>query len=137
MLILSLLCTACQRDSASPANAMGSLTPLDDARAPMPAPSALAIPIEFQGNWAESAQACGKPHEAQLQIGQDRLRFSESEGVIVSSTQDGRNLDLQIQLEGDGQTWQAHYRFVLSDGGNTLTDVTDKGPGLARVRCQH
>jgi hypothetical protein len=131
-----MLCSACQRDTAS-SKAMGGLTPLDDTRAPMPAADALAIPVQFQGRWAESTRACDKPHEAQLQIGRDRVRFGKRESVIVASTYDGRNLELQIQREGKGRISQAHHRFTLSDDGDTLSDVADNGNGLHWVRCRY
>jgi hypothetical protein len=134
--LLLLLCSACQRDISS-SKAMGGLTPLDDARAPMPAPDALAVPVQFQGSWAESTQACGRPHHTQLQIGRDRVRFGERESVIVASTYDGRNLELQIQREGKGQISQARHRFTLSDDGDTLSDVIDRGKDLHFVRCRH
>ncbi|MET0288335.1 MAG: hypothetical protein ABW178_01765 [Pseudoxanthomonas sp.] len=133
---LAALCAGCDRrfGASVPGSPAGAITPLDDARAPMPDPQALAVPQAFQGEWATRAAQCGRQDEGHLQIAADQVRFSESHGVIVGATVEDGTLELQIQLEGQGQTSQAQYRFALSDTGHALIDVTD-GPGLRRVRC--
>lgn len=91
------------------------------------------VPERFRGDWAASAAACDRPGEvSRLHIGDDDIRFHESEGPIVSVSGSGDTTTVEARLTGEGETRLASYTFTLSADGNTLTD---SGNGFARVRC--
>lgn len=91
------------------------------------------VPERFRGDWAASAAACDRPGEfSRLHVGDDAIRFYESEGPIVSVAGSGNTATIQARLTGEGETWVASYTFTVSGDGNTLTDSTN---GITRVRC--
>ena len=91
------------------------------------------VPERFRGDWAASAAACNQPGEvSRLHVGDDDIRFHESEGPIVSVSASGDTATVEARLTGEGETRVASYTFTLSADGNTLTDSTN---GFARVRC--
>ena len=91
------------------------------------------MPARFQGRYAASAPACDSPGDpSRLTIGRDTLQFHESTGPVIAVAGDGPEATITASLTGEGDTWDAVYRFRLSDDGRTLTDVDN---GLARVRC--
>lgn len=95
--------------------------------------SEVEVPERFRGEWAASAAACNQPGEvSRLYVGDDDIRFHESEGPIVSVSGSGDTATVEARLTGEGETRVASYTFTLSADGNTLTDSTN---GFARVRC--
>ena len=95
--------------------------------------SEVEVPERFRGDWAASAAACNQPGEvSRLHVGDDDIRFHESEGPIVSVSASGDTATIEARLTGEGETRVASYTFTLSADGNTLTDSTN---GFARVRC--
>jgi hypothetical protein len=97
---------------------------------------AAMVPADFQGRWAGSRAQCGVHHEASLTVHEERVDFYESRGSVLSVTV-ARPLEIELELEltGEGQTWRAVTRFVLSKDKRTLTDVTNSRSPFARVRC--
>jgi hypothetical protein len=92
--------------------------------------------MEFRGRWASSENRCGVAHEGSLSIYEDRIDFYESRGKVLSVTVvSPMEVELQIESTGEGQTWQQVRRFVLSEGGRTLTDITNARYPFSRVRC--
>lgn len=112
---------------------------MDDAVERMPRPDrvraadgAPSVPERYRGDWAADAAACERRGDvSRLRIGQQDIRFHESEGPIVSVDDRGGTLELVAQLSGEGETREAAYAFSLSPDGNTLTDAS----GYARQRC--
>lgn len=93
-----------------------------------------SIPGRFQGEWQRDRGACGRAGEGRLLIGPATVRFHQGRGRLQAlHAEDGR-LDLALQLHGEGRTWEATYRFRLSDDGRRLTDLSS-GNGLVRLRC--
>ena len=90
------------------------------------------VPARYRGEWAATAEACDRQGEvSQLVIGDDSIRFHESEGPVVSLVERGNELTLLARLTGEGETRDASYTYHLSADGNTLTDLN----GFARQRC--
>ena len=94
------------------------------------------VPAAFQGRWAGSPALCDVAHEASLTIHEDRLDFYESRGKVLSATiTSPSEVELEIELTGEGQTWREVTRFGLSEDKRTLTDVTNSRYKFSRVRC--
>ena len=92
----------------------------------------VAVPERYRGEWAATAEACDRPGEvSQLVIGEDSIRFHESEGPVLSLAERGSELTLLARLTGEGETREASYTFRLSADGDTLTDLH----GFVRRRC--
>lgn len=131
---LVLVVTACNqvpegtdREALSPAGESGS-------EANEQAAAGIRIPRRFQGEWQGDPGACGTAAEARLLIGPDSLRFHESVGSLQALNAEGGRLDVALQLRGEGRTWEATYRFRLSEDGRRLTDLSS-GNGMVRLRC--
>ena len=92
-------------------------------------------PVQFQGRWASTRNQCNIPHEGRLTLYPDRVEFHESRGKILSVSSRGPlEIELNVELTGEGETSHRVLRFVLSKDGRTLTDVTNRPP-VARVHC--
>lgn len=88
----------------------------------------------FLGRYAADADACRQAsHETRLIIEPTHIRFHESSGAITDVRQGKDELSITAQLTGEGEIREASYRFRLSDGGSTLSDV---GNGMSRRRCR-
>jgi hypothetical protein len=92
------------------------------------------IPARFQGEWQRDRGRCGNADESRLLIGPESIRFHESVGTLQALHADEGRLDVALRLRGEGQAWEATYRFVLSSDGSRLTDLSS-GNGLVRLRC--
>jgi len=112
------------------------LSPVDESGldADEQAAAGIRIPGRFQGEWQGDPGACGTAAEGRLLIGPDSLRFHESVGSLQAMNADNDRLDVALQLRGEGQTWEATYRFRLSEDGSRLTDLSS-GNGMVRLRC--
>ena len=94
------------------------------------------VPAEFRGRWAGSENQCGSAHEGSLSIYEDRIDSYEGRGRVLSVfVVSPSEVELQIESTGEGQTWQEVRRFVLSEDGRTLTDITNARYPFSRVRC--
>lgn len=97
--------------------------------------TAARIPARFQGEWQrDHPAACGTADEGRLLVGPESIRFHESVGALQALHADHERLDVALQLRGEGQVWEATYRFRLSDQGRRLTDLSS-GNGMVRLRC--
>lgn len=92
------------------------------------------IPARFQGEWQRDTGNCGNADEGRLLIGPGSVRFHESIGALQALHADDGRLDLALRLRGEGQSWEATYRFRLSEDGRRLTDLSS-GNGMVRLRC--
>jgi hypothetical protein len=134
--LATCLLAACTQGAAPQAPAdPGTMPSTASERTSMPdAPvTAALIPARFVGTWAAGAAACaavGDP--SRLVIAADRLRFHESSGPLRSVSVNGDDLSLTAALTGEGETREATYRFMLSDGDTVLTD---RDAGMVRRRC--
>lgn len=147
---LALATLLCGCNAADDGDAAGRAA-VDDATIGTPAPSdprnasdqppaeppaepedEMEVPERYRGDWAADAAACDRPGEvSRLHIGDDAIRFHESEGPIVSVEERDGTLAITARLTGEGETREASYAFTLSPDGNTLTDAG----GYARQRC--
>jgi hypothetical protein len=96
------------------------------------------IPAQFQGKWDLDLESCNSPvrPEGRLDISADRVRFYESGGSVRSVvTHSNSDIELSIELSGEGETWISDTYFRLSDDQKSLTDITNGEPGFVRYRC--
>jgi hypothetical protein len=95
------------------------------------------IPAQFQGKWDSDLQSCNsRASEGRLDISADRVQFYESGGPVQKVVTYGNSdIELSIELSGEGQTWISDNYFRLSDNQNSLTDLTRGEPGFVRYRC--
>ncbi len=101
------------------------------------APQQQTIPAQFRGKWDWDLESCSsRASEGKLIISADRVEFYESEGSVRSVVAHGNSdLELSIELSGEGETWISDKYFRLSDDQKSLTDLTNGKPGFVRYRC--
>lgn len=91
------------------------------------------VPERYRGAYAADALACERPGDpTQLDIARDAIAFHESSGKVLRVTAEPGAMTVTAALAGEGQAWEATYRFGLSADGRVLTDLDG---GMARVRC--
>lgn len=96
------------------------------------------IPAQFQGKWDLDVESCSSPvrPEGRLDISADRVEFYESGGPVRNVvTHSNSDIELSIELSGEGETWISDKYFRLSEDQNSLTDLTNGNPGFVRYRC--
>ncbi len=97
------------------------------------------VPDRFQGEWNFNLDFCGSspPSEGRLVIGADRIQFYESAGPVRNVVTHGNSdLELTIELSGEGETWLSDNYFRLSDDRKSLTTITNGNLGYVRYRCR-
>lgn len=112
---------------------IAGLAPCAFAVSPVAAPT---IPAAFRGAWAASLAGCKHLDDSALTLTADTLTFAESHGPVVGVRQPQPDeLDVQIKLKGEGQSWVESYRYRLSADGKVLNDISTPGQTLPRHRC--
>ncbi|MEB3281402.1 MAG: hypothetical protein VKK42_21020 [Lyngbya sp.] len=95
------------------------------------------IPAQFWGKWDLDLKSCSsRGSEGSLIISADRIKFYESIGSVRSVVTHGNSdLDLTMELSGEGETWISNYYFRLSDDRKSLTGLTNGNREFVRYRC--
>ena len=95
------------------------------------------VPDRFQGEWNDNLESCGsRGSQGRLFISPDRIEFYESAGPVRNVLTRGNfDLELTVELSGEGQTWLSDRYFRLSGDRQSLTDTTNGNPGFVRYRC--
>lgn len=105
--------------------------------APVMAQGQATIPDGFRGTWAGSHDKCGVPSEGRLTVYADRIGFYESRGrVLAVKVISEREVEVSLELSGEGQVWRRTVRYRLSEDGRSMTDVTEPKYQTVRVRCE-
>jgi hypothetical protein len=93
------------------------------------------IPTQFQGEWNEDIQACGKGiNDSELHIGPKMINYYESDGEIRKVIlHNNKAITVTASYTGEGQVWDSTVQFVLW-GTNALSQITD-GNKFVRYRC--
>lgn len=105
------------------------------AAAPDSAEQDTIIPDQFRGQWRGRQTECGRPAESSLGITADSVNFYESRGrVLAVDAMKERDIEVLVELSGEGQVWRQTRRFKLSEDGAALTELTTEGH-VVRVRC--
>ena len=107
------------------------------APAPVPRDVQFAMPPEFQGEWNEDRQHCGTGlNDSRLRITATTVRFYESGGPVKAVVRRGAfEIMFIAELSGEGQSWLAAHRLILSSDGSYIMVPSDEGPDLVRYRC--
>lgn len=138
--------TACQQSAAPPeSDASPTAAPAPTAATPastetISAPAtATAIPERFRGIWDSGEGRCNPASELGLEIGAASIEFYESLGAVTGVTVESPDsIVVDLAMEGEGERWTRTNRYVLSDGGATLTPSEVGGPpsaAIPRTRC--
>lgn len=91
-----------------------------------------AVPDAFRGEWASRANHCFLPHEYRLHVTERLFNFGPERNVVVSQRAiTSTEWEFGLQSSGSGST----RRFALSADQRQLTDLTDRGNPITRVRC--
>jgi hypothetical protein len=109
------------------------LAPCVLAASPVAGPT---IPAAFRGVWAASLAGCRRLDDSALTLTATTLTFAESHGRVVGVRQPKPDeLEVQIKLKGEGESWVETYRYRLSADGKILNDISTPGQTLPRHRC--
>jgi hypothetical protein len=92
------------------------------------------VPARFRGEWDGTQAGCRDPSDLHLTVAADRVVLHESGGPVLQATGRGDDLELAVQLSGEGETWEDRYRFRLADDGERLIDLG--AGGAVRIRCR-
>ena len=95
------------------------------------------VPARFIGHWAGSQSSCDSvADDLRLHIGPHHIAYWESKGPILAVVVRGREIALISELSGEGHTWLATAKFVISAHGERLLDRTSvPGKTVMRYRC--
>lgn len=107
------------------------------SKPPAPPPQLLVIPAAFHGEWHLRLEDCGSSSsDGRLVITGDQLTFHESSGEAVSIVSEAAGLTVRAVMNGEGETWEETYRFLLSPDRNSLVQPgSGGGDGVRRIRC--
>jgi hypothetical protein len=109
------------------------------------------VPLAFRGEWASSAEQCGKSHERQLTITAAQVDSYASQGKVLSVRSSGpRDVEIELEERSERITVRHTRHFVLSDDGTRLTHMVRRNvfsadrssltvkeePGVIRIRCK-
>ena len=108
-------------------------TPAPAPTPPPEPPPGASVPARFHGEWNQVLADCGTGNnESRLRVEADRVAFYEASGPVVQATEEGNDLQITVQLTGEGVTVEKRYAWRLSDDGQSLTDLAG---GPVRLRC--
>jgi hypothetical protein len=97
------------------------------------------IPSQFRGIWAASADSCPKPEDDLLRIGAETVDFYESTGkVIAVRVVDKLQVELRLEMSGEGDTWRETLKLTLSSDLHSLADINSSvrpEHHYSRIRC--
>ncbi len=104
---------------------------------PTPPDVQFTMPAEFQGEWNANPQHCGTGfNDSRLRIAATTLRFYESGGPVKAVVRRGSfEVIVVVELSGEGQSWLASHRFVLSSDGSYINSPGDDRSNFIRYRC--
>lgn len=101
--------------------------------------TATAIPERFRGVWDNAGGSCNPASDLRMEIGAVSIEFYESLGTVTGVTVESPDsIVVDLAMEGEGERWTRKNRYVLSEGGTTLTPsdlgATPAAP-MPRKRC--
>lgn len=95
------------------------------------------IPAQFWGTWGLDLESCSsRGSDGKFVISADRIEFYESIGSVRSVVTHGNSdLELTMELSGEGETWISNFYFRLSDDRKSLTSSTNGNRRFVFYRC--
>ncbi len=96
------------------------------------------IPIEFQGVWDKSEQACAQRFsDMRLHIKASTIEYWESSGLLLELIESKpSSLIARFEMSGEGNTWTSSNTYFLTHERTRLTQVFDDGIKIKRIRCK-
>ena len=102
--------------------------------------AAQAIPERFTGVWDFGDGTCDRQSDLRLNVGSRRIQFYASTGQVNGFEQvNADTIVVNLDMTGEGETWQDRMRLSLENGGRVLVTQDQTGYGeeqpLRRKRC--
>ncbi|MGB3805843.1 MAG: hypothetical protein WA936_01450 [Erythrobacter sp.] len=154
LLPLVLGLAACDQQEAGPVDSEVSPTSGADDEQTLPGERSLAdetrtgptraadaaggIPRRFQGVWDYAQGICDPASDLRVEIEDDRITFYESLGEVDEVTvRSPSEVAVELDMEGEGESWENTLLLTLSDDGETLTPRNADGSDnpMPRTRC--
>ncbi|MGB3710539.1 MAG: hypothetical protein WA985_02505 [Erythrobacter sp.] len=154
LLPLVLGLAACDQQEAGPVDSEVSPTSGSDDEQTLPGERSLAdetqtgptraadaaggIPRRFHGVWDYAQGTCDPASDLRVEIEDDRITFYESLGEVDEVTvRSASEVAVELDMEGEGESWENTLLLTLSDDGETLTPRNADGSDnpMPRTRC--
>ncbi|WP_027081518.1 hypothetical protein [Luteimonas mephitis] len=96
-----------------------------------------SIPDQFIGEWNADVADCGiGRNDSILKIDANTISYWESVGFIQAIVVQGRReVALIADMSGEGEEWLATAHFKLSEAGDELVSMDERGGEFVRYRC--
>lgn len=95
------------------------------------------VPAPFVGEWNARPADCGKRNnDSELHVAPRTIGYHESSGPVKAVVVHGRQeVEITVELSGEGEKWLSTEHFRLSPDGNRLESLAKEGDSLVRYRC--
>ncbi len=103
----------------------------------MASESVESMPDQFIGEWNADVADCGiGRNDSILKIDANTISYWESVGFIQAIVVQGRReVALIADMAGEGEEWLATAHFKLSEAGDELVSMDERGGEFVRYRC--
>ncbi len=97
---------------------------------PVSANQQASFPAELIGKWSPEISNCaaefrwvdeGVSAVRNMVISASQVMFWESQGTLISIIKSGNNYVANLEMAGEGETWNENQAFILSNNGNKLS----------------
>ena len=78
------------------------------------------IPARFRGVWDYVDGSCDPASDLRVEISADRVIFYESVGEVENVTDGPDGTEVDLAMEGEGQTWDSRFRLSLQGAPERL-----------------
>jgi hypothetical protein len=96
-----------------------------------------SMPDQFIGEWNADVADCGiGRNDSILKIDANTISYWESVGFMQAIVVQGRReVALIADMAGEGEEWLATAHFKLSEAGDELVSMDERGGEFVRYRC--
>jgi len=96
-----------------------------------------SMPDQFIGEWNADVADCGiGRNDSILKIDANTISYWESVGFMQAIVVQGRReVALIADMSGEGEEWLATAHFKLSEAGDELVSMDERGGEFVRYRC--
>lgn len=96
-----------------------------------------SMPDLFIGEWNADVADCGiGRNDSILKIDANTISYWESVGFMQAIVVQGRReVALIADMSGEGEEWLATAHFKLSEAGDELVSMDERGGEFVRYRC--
>ncbi len=85
------------------------------------------VPARYQGVWDFEGGNCNKASDLRMEISPQEVLFYESVGTVTGVAQDGSDIIVTLDMEGEGETWVDKLRLSLEGDGTARRLHTSQG----------